>query len=153
METFSTLLAISAGNSVASGKFSTQRPATRSFDGIFDLCLNRRLSKQSWGWWFKTPSRPLWCQSNEKKHRCYQWLILATLPWHHNELAGVSNHQPHDCLLDRLFTRRSKKTSKLRVTGLGVGNSPLAGEFPGQRASNAENVSIRCHHHKVVDSL
>ena len=54
----------------------------------------------------------------------------------------ASNHQPHDCLLDRLFRRRSKKTSKLRVTGLCAGNSPVTGEFPAQRASNAENVSI-----------
>ena len=36
---------------------------------------------------------------------------------------GVPNHQPHGCLLNRLFRRRSKKTSKLRVTGLCVGNS------------------------------
>ena len=37
-----------------------QRPVTRSFDVFFDLRLNKRLSKQSWGWWFETPSRPLW---------------------------------------------------------------------------------------------
>ena len=43
--------------------------------------------------------------------------------WRHNERDGVSNHQPHDCLLNGLFRRRSKKTSKLRVTGLCVGNS------------------------------
>ena len=55
---------------------------------------------------------------------------------------GVSNHQPHHCLLNRLFRRRSKKTSKLRVTGLCVGNSPQTGEFPAQMASDAENVSI-----------
>ena len=48
----------------------------------------------------------------------------------HNERDGVSKHQRHDCLLKRLFRRRSKKTSKLRVTGLC--------EFPTQRASNAE---------------
>ena len=70
-----------------------------------------------------------------------------SLPWRYHELAGVSNHQPHGCLLNRLFTRRSKKTSKLRVTGLCVGNSPGAGEFPAQRASNAENVSIWWRHH------
>ena len=52
------------------------------------------------------------------------------------------SHQPHDCLLDRLFRRKSKKTSKLRLTGLCEGNSPVAGELPAQRASNAENVSI-----------
>ena len=46
-----------------------------------------------------------------------------TLRWRHNDHAGVSNHQPHGCLLNRLFRRRSKKTSKLRVTGLCVGNS------------------------------
>ena len=46
------------------------------------------------------------------------------LPWRHNDHDGVSNHQPHGCLLNRLFRRRSKKTSKLRVTGLCVGNSP-----------------------------
>ena len=50
----------------------------------------------------------------------------------------VSNHQSHDCLLDRLFRRRSKKTSKLHVTGLCAGNSPGTGQFPAQRASNAE---------------
>ena len=60
---------------------------------------------------------------------------------------GVSNHQPHDCLLHRLLGRRSKKTSKLCVTGLCVGNSPVTGEFPTQRASKAENVSIWWRHH------
>ena len=69
------------------------------------------------------------------------------LQWRHNELAGVSNQQPHDCLLNRLFMRRSKKTSKLRVTGLCVGNSPGTGESPAQRASNAKNVSIWWRHH------
>ena len=60
------------------------------------------------------------------------------MQWRHNERDGVPNHQPHDCLLKRLLRRRSKKTSKVRVTGLWVGNSPLTGEFPAQRASNAE---------------
>ena len=46
------------------------------------------------------------------------------LRWHHNGHDGVSNHQPNHCLLNRLFRRRSKKTSKLRVIGLCVGNSP-----------------------------
>ena len=54
---------------------------------------------------------------------------------------NVSSHQPRDCLLNRLFRRRSKRKSKLRVTGLGVGNSLGAGEFPAQMASNAGNVS------------
>ena len=65
METFSTLLAICAGNSPVTGEFPTQRPVTRSFDVIFDLCPNKRLSKQWWGWWFETPSHTLWRQSND----------------------------------------------------------------------------------------
>ena len=47
-----------------------------------------------------------------------------SLRWRHNDRAGVSNHQPHACLLNRVFRRRSKKISKLRVTGLCAGNSP-----------------------------
>ena len=69
------------------------------------------------------------------------------MKWRHNGLDGVSNHQPHDCLLNRSFRRRSKKTSKLRVTGLCAGNSPVTGEFPTQMASNAENVSIWWRHY------
>ena len=49
----------------------------------------------------------------------------TTLQWRHNGRDGVSNHQPSDCLLNRLSSRRSKKTPKLRVTGLCVGNSPV----------------------------
>ena len=60
----------------------------------------------------------------------------------HYERDGVWNHQHHDCLLNRLFWRRSMKTSKLRVTGLCKGNSPVTGEFPAQMASNAESIFI-----------
>ena len=60
--------------------------------------------------------------------------IPSSLLWRHNGRDGVTNHQPHDCLLNRLFMRRSKETSKLRVTGLCVRNSPVTGEFPAQRA-------------------
>ena len=80
-------------------------------------------------------------------------LLAMSLPWRHNERDGVSNHQPHDCLLNRLFRRRSKKTSKLRVTGLCDGNSPVTGEFPAQRTSNAENVSIWWRHHDNLSIL
>ena len=60
----------------------------------------------------------------------------------------ISSNQPHNYLLNRLFGRRSKKTSKLRVTGLCAGNSPMTGEFPAQMASNAENVFIWWRHHE-----
>ena len=74
-----------------------------------------------------------------------------SLQWQHNGRGSVSNHQPHDCFLDRSFRHGSKKASKLRVTGLCAGNSPEAGEFPAQMTSNAENASIWWRHH--VDSL
>ena len=54
---------ICAGNSSVAGEFRAQWPVTRNFDVFFDLCLNIRLSKQSWGWWFETQSRPLWRHS------------------------------------------------------------------------------------------
>ena len=73
-----------------------------------------------------------------------------TLQRHHNERNAVSNHQPHDCLLNRLFRRRSKKISMLRGTGLCEGNSSETGEFPVQMASNAENASIWWHHHDTI---
>ena len=72
-----------------------------------------------------------------------------TLQWRHNGCDGVSDHQPHDCLRNRLFRRKSNKTSKLRVTDLCAGTS----EFPAQMVSNTENVSIWwCHHeYKCLD--
>ena len=73
---------------------------------------------------------------------------MAWKPLHrrHNECDGVSNHQRLDCLLSCWSRRGSKKTAKLRVTGLCLGNSPVIGEFPAQKASNAENVSIWWRH-------
>ena len=52
METFSALLALCAWISLVTGEFPAQRPVTQSFDVFFDLCLNKRLGKQSWSWWF-----------------------------------------------------------------------------------------------------
>ena len=69
------------------------------------------------------------------KHVHYNDVIIAR--------HSVWNHQPHDCFLNRLFRHRSKKASKLRVTGL------FAGNFPAQMASNAENVSIWWRHHEI----
>ena len=74
-----------------------------------------------------------------KHHMCFAkqpW--KNSLRWRHNGCDSVSNHQPRECLLRRLIRRTSKKTSKLRVTGLCAGNSPETGEFPAQMVSNAE---------------
>ena len=62
METFSALLAVCEGNSPVTGESPSQGPMTRNFDIFFDLRLNKRLSKQSWGGWSDTPSRSLWRQ-------------------------------------------------------------------------------------------
>ena len=93
-----------------------------------------------------------------------QWYILSTnrtlikrslFPLHsrHNGHGNVSNRQLRHYLLNRLFRRRSKKTSKLRVTGLCAGNSSVTGEFPAQMASCAENVSIWWRHHPLSRSI
>ena len=71
----------------------------------------------------------------------------GALHWHHNEHDSIFNHWQLDCLLDRLFRHRSKKTSQSRITGLCEGNSLKTGEFPTQRASNEENISIWWSHH------
>ena len=71
----------------------------------------------------------------------------------HNERGSVSNRRRLDYLLNILFRRRSKKTSKFRVTGLCEGNSPVTREFPAQRTSNAENVSIWWRHYDIQDAL
>ena len=75
-----------------------------------------------------------------------------TLQWRHDQWDDVSNHRRLDCLLNRWFRRRSKKTSKLRDTGLCEGNPPVTGGFPSQRASNAVNVSIWWGHHGICSS-
>ena len=75
------------GNSPAPGEFATQRPVTRSFDVFFDLRLNNRLSKRSWGWWFETPSRPLWCHCN-----------VTMTSWHVNSfcITGILGESSRD---------------------------------------------------------
>ena len=76
----------------------------------------------------------------------HKHLWYCPLQWRHMGRDGVSNHQLRHCLLNGLFRLRSKKTSKLCVTGLCVENSPVTGEFPAHIASTAENVSIGWRH-------
>ena len=75
------------GEFTGPGEFPAQRPVARSFDVFFDLCLNKRLCKQWWGWWFETISRPLWCHCNTGSslsyivHSRYPTLIVGCKPW------------------------------------------------------------------------
>ena len=84
---------------------------------------------------FFTSTRTLWWISPGNlitpRGQSYDW-PTTTLRWRHNECDSVSNHQPHDCLLSRLSGRRSKLTSKLRVTGLCVGNLRTNGQWRGK---------------------
>ena len=97
--------------------------------------------------WFESNS--LIMRSIESQYMSCQYRLsvcLVSLQWRDS----VQNHRPHGCLLNRIFCRRSKKTSKLRLTGLCAGNSPGAGEFPAQTTRNAENVSIWWRHHVAM---
>ena len=83
------------------------------------------------------------------QHRCLTSLVPRardSVRWRHNGRDGVSNHRRYDYSLNRLCRRRLKNTSMLPVTALREGNSPMTGEFPSKRDSNAENASIWwCH--------
>ena len=83
METFSALLAFCAGNPSVTCEFPSQEPVTRSFGVFFDLHLNKRLSKQSSGWWFEIPSHSLWRHCNEQ-------------PWQWFSSSGIFQFQ-HQC--------------------------------------------------------
>ena len=94
METFSALLAICAGNSPVPGEFPTQRPVTRSFDVYFDLRSDKRLSKQSWGWWFETLSHSLWRHRNGilKLDQClsvFREMISPNIDGHDAEIISL----------------------------------------------------------------
>ena len=88
METFSASLAICAGNSLVTGWFPSQRSVTRTSDVFFDLHLNKRLSKQSWGWWFETSWWPLWRHWNVTSNRSLHFVIFwqSTIDAKHNAI-------------------------------------------------------------------
>ena len=77
------------GEFTCPGEFPTQRPVTQSFDVFSDLQLNKRLSKQPWGWWFETPSLSLWRHCNEfasslSYRRLFHCGQLIVGLWRHN---------------------------------------------------------------------
>ena len=96
-------------------------------------------------------TRPQWVKSLSPEQSCSESRTkLARVPYSlqcHNQRHGITNHRRLNCLSNRMFRRRSNKTSKLRVTGLCEGNSPLTDEFPAQISCNAENVSISWRYH------
>ena len=79
----SALLAICAGNSLVPGEFPAQRPVAGSFDVFFDLRLDKRLNKQSWGWWFETPSWSLWRHCNDELYLQLGYIAVAYIAEEH----------------------------------------------------------------------
>ena len=121
--TFSALLAICAGNSPASGELPAQRPVTRSFDVFFDLCLNKRLRKQSWGQWFETLSRPLLRHCNDKEESDVEQLsstIFSSYWCYYPEPLGPERHY---CLENTLqvitckILKRNEDLTAFKISG------------------------------------
>ena len=158
------------GNSQVNGEFPIQRPVTRSFDVLFDLRQSKRLSAQSWGWWFEVLSRQLW-------RHCYDFFILAVIfilcfsvlyvivphcneyfiilcnfsKWRvftvtsPHECRGVSNHRQRH-FFKSLF-RLIKRSQCFALLTLFVGKPLLSSRSPLQEASNAENVTMPSRHY------
>ena len=101
METFSALLALCAGNSPVTDEFPSQMPVTQSFD-VFNMCLNKRLSKQSWGWCFETPSHPLWRHCNEINvcNNHLLWTAYIITHTHDDICVLYDTHYCYNCRLD-----------------------------------------------------
>ena len=93
LEAFSALLAIYVGNSPVPDAFPAKRPVTRSFDAFFDLHPNKRFSKQWWGWWFDSPSCPLWRHRNGANISGYAVIsvVMSACPTHRH--SGNSVHK------------------------------------------------------------
>ena len=106
MKTFSALLALCAGNSPEIGDYPAQRPVMRSFDIFFDLRLNRRLSKQPWGWWFEPPSWSVWRHFNDfnwsgdMDKRLYVTKISGAFSIIRTFIIKISMHMHIICLME-----------------------------------------------------
>ena len=131
METFSALLVFCAGNSPVTGEFPAQRPVTRYFEVFFDLRLNKTLSKQSWGWWFETPSRSLWrhCNAGTGQSTNCPSVSEASLKMM-DKISRYPNTTKQTCEPCAMMT--SSNENILRVTG------PLWGEYTGHRTSHKD---------------
>ena len=67
------------GEFTGPGEFPAHRPVTRGFGVFFDLRLNKRLSKQPWGWWFETPPRSLWRHCNDPIRNALRYLLFSKI--------------------------------------------------------------------------
>ena len=140
METFSVLLALCAMNSPVPGDFPAQRPVTLSFDVLCDLRLNKRLSKQSWGWRFVTLSRPLWRHCNGK---------ISCIEYHGDYFVWTKHENLYLCTGSRVNANHEGNTSWIgawfRIHDLWISETPLTTHSDGQRAK----YSVMAHPSKV----
>ena len=116
METFSALLAICVGNSPVPGEIPTQRPVTRSFDVFFDdLRLNKRFSKQWWGWWFETPSCPLLRHGNGLVSQWWSVTHICALSL--NKLMSGKCKQANilQCFSEKISMKRGKTLQRSNI--------------------------------------
>ena len=132
------------------GEFPSQRPVTRSFDVFFDLRLNKRLSKQSWGFWFETPLRSLWRQCNgiyESIRRSHGLTLLGLGP---PNLDGKSLP-----FISRLDTTTDVKMNAMasQITGVSIVCSTVcSGADQRKHQSIASLAFVRGIHRWSVDS-
>ena len=136
METSSTLLAHCAGNSPVTVEFLAQRPVTQSFDVFFGLCLNKRLSKQSWGWWFEMASRPLSRHWNATQF-LYAGDYGTTDRWRRQNQA---KHVPHSMM--NILPNSITTTTTTQQTGFLPYNGPLVAV---QRHNACPLVAVQGH--------
>ena len=120
----------------------TQRPMTRSFLVFFDLRLNERLSKQSWGCWFETPTRPLWRQRNDPGHFLWKdpqatkrhWWWITTGSCNGFVLPGNKTLRwPMFIKLHDAIWWRHQMETFFALLALCEGNPPVTGGFPSQK--------------------
>ena len=86
------------GEFTGPGEFPTQRPVTQSFEVFFDLCLNKWLSKQWWGWWFETPSHPVCRHRNAVREE------LPSIRYYHSKMANRKNGEKPDLLFHQVMS-------------------------------------------------
>ena len=123
LEAFSALLAICAGNSLVFNEFPAKRPVTQSFDVFFDLRLIKRLSEQSWGWWFETLSRPLWRHRNDLSNI----VLPMTHRFHHATM--VTTHALHHTMMVTLCFYLDSGVFYVDIIALSKNHLPMTGDI------------------------
>ena len=144
------------GEFTGPGEFPTQRPVTWSFDVFFELRLNKRLSKQPWGWWFETPPWSLWRQCNVGERFPILWCLQGAIRMQTDRITArlLMMQQSYSSFKEALIVKCSflMKIIPLQssimwsgLTGL-KWNVRCPTEIPGKAAVRL--VCVKCYYHK-----